>query len=224
MFAWGDKGLHYFMGEGSDARIVSSTFLDAPMAERVAARARTVHEKAGLLSGYALGKVPRRSPARRMTCSPTSPRWCRRRKSGCATSGSPPASPNSARTSTAAWKGENVTSGLKPHPRRCGHHGSPAMRSTTHSATPARPTPRTCSYAWGGRRLTTSLRPPRFSSPSKRAGDLQQVAVRGGLPEQYATTVDLGAGCGLRQGEIFGLAVDEVDFDGECCTSHGRSS
>lgn len=27
-------------------------------------------------------------------------------------------------------------------------------------------------------------------------------------PEQYATTVDLGAGCGLRQGEIFELAVD----------------
>jgi integrase len=26
--------------------------------------------------------------------------------------------------------------------------------------------------------------------------------------------VDLGAGCGLRQGEIFGLAVDEVDFLG----------
>ncbi|WP_319064586.1 tyrosine-type recombinase/integrase [Streptomyces europaeiscabiei] len=26
--------------------------------------------------------------------------------------------------------------------------------------------------------------------------------------------MDLGAGCGLRQGEIFGLAVDEVDFDG----------
>ncbi|WP_326760999.1 site-specific integrase [Streptomyces phaeochromogenes] len=40
------------------------------------------------------------------------------------------------------------------------------------------------------------------------------VAVRGRLPEQYATTVDLGAGCGLRQGEIFGLAVDEVDFIG----------
>ncbi|MFE7076552.1 tyrosine-type recombinase/integrase [Streptomyces sp. NPDC057620] len=40
------------------------------------------------------------------------------------------------------------------------------------------------------------------------------VAVRGGLPEQYATAVDLGSGCGLRQGEIFGLAVDEVDFAG----------
>ncbi|MFD9026546.1 tyrosine-type recombinase/integrase [Streptomyces parvulus] len=40
------------------------------------------------------------------------------------------------------------------------------------------------------------------------------LAVRNGLPEQYATTVDVGAGCGLRQGEIFGLAVDEVDFAG----------
>jgi S-DNA-T family DNA segregation ATPase FtsK/SpoIIIE len=57
MFAWGDKGLHYFVGEGSDARIVSSTFLDAPLAERVAARARTAREKAGLLSGYALGEA-----------------------------------------------------------------------------------------------------------------------------------------------------------------------
>ncbi|WP_030235639.1 cell division protein FtsK [Streptomyces sp. NRRL S-455] len=57
MFAWGDKGLHYFVGEGSDARIVSSTFVDAPGAEAIAARARTVREKAGLLSGYALGEA-----------------------------------------------------------------------------------------------------------------------------------------------------------------------
>ncbi|MFH9073225.1 tyrosine-type recombinase/integrase [Streptomyces alboflavus] len=39
-------------------------------------------------------------------------------------------------------------------------------------------------------------------------------AVRAGLPEQYATTVDAGSGSGLRQGEIFGLALDEVDFLG----------
>ncbi|MEW2316972.1 tyrosine-type recombinase/integrase [Streptomyces bauhiniae] len=39
-------------------------------------------------------------------------------------------------------------------------------------------------------------------------------ALRDGLPSQYATTVDVGAGCGLRQGEIFGLALDEVDFIG----------
>ncbi|MFG1856805.1 tyrosine-type recombinase/integrase [Actinomadura geliboluensis] len=38
------------------------------------------------------------------------------------------------------------------------------------------------------------------------------LAVREGIPEHYRATADLGAGCGLRQGEIFGLAVDEIDF------------
>ncbi|MCI3932149.1 tyrosine-type recombinase/integrase [Streptomyces sp. AN091965] len=37
-------------------------------------------------------------------------------------------------------------------------------------------------------------------------------AVRAALPEQYRAMADLGAGCGLRQGEIFGLPVDEVGF------------
>lgn len=32
------------------------------------------------------------------------------------------------------------------------------------------------------------------------------------LPERYAIMALLGAGCGLRQGEIFGLAEDDVDF------------
>lgn len=32
-------------------------------------------------------------------------------------------------------------------------------------------------------------------------------------PERYAIMMILGAGCGLRQGEISGLAVDDVDFD-----------
>ncbi|MFE0729635.1 cell division protein FtsK [Streptomyces antibioticus] len=58
MFAWGDKGIHYFVGEGSDARIVSGVFVDAPGAEAIAARARKTREKAGLLSGYALGEAP----------------------------------------------------------------------------------------------------------------------------------------------------------------------
>ncbi|MEU7201414.1 cell division protein FtsK [Streptomyces sp. NPDC045470] len=58
MFAWGDKGLHYFVGEGADARIVSAAFVDAPGADAIAARARTVREKAGRLSGYALGEAP----------------------------------------------------------------------------------------------------------------------------------------------------------------------
>ncbi|MGW6650825.1 integrase [Streptomyces sp. CB02130] len=37
-------------------------------------------------------------------------------------------------------------------------------------------------------------------------------AVQAALPEQYRAMVDLGAGCGLRQGEIFGLAEEEVRF------------
>ncbi|MDI3389636.1 site-specific integrase [Streptomyces sp. B-S-A8] len=42
----------------------------------------------------------------------------------------------------------------------------------------------------------------------------QVFAVRAALPGRYRTMVDLGAGCGLRQGEIFGLPVDETDFLG----------
>lgn len=36
-------------------------------------------------------------------------------------------------------------------------------------------------------------------------------AVRAGLPDRYQAMTDLGAGCGLRQGEIFGLATDALD-------------
>ncbi|MFE5210359.1 tyrosine-type recombinase/integrase [Streptomyces sp. NPDC056600] len=38
-------------------------------------------------------------------------------------------------------------------------------------------------------------------------------AVRAALPRQYQAALDLGAGCGLRQGEIFGLPEEEVRFD-----------
>ena len=37
-------------------------------------------------------------------------------------------------------------------------------------------------------------------------------AVREALPNRYAVLVDMCAGLGLRQGEAFGLAVDDVDF------------
>ncbi|MFI6617574.1 tyrosine-type recombinase/integrase [Streptomyces sp. NPDC050528] len=42
----------------------------------------------------------------------------------------------------------------------------------------------------------------------------QVVAVRAALPERYRAMVNLGAGCGLRQGEIIGLAEDALDSDG----------
>jgi integrase len=39
-------------------------------------------------------------------------------------------------------------------------------------------------------------------------------AVREALRERYRPVVDVGAGCGPRRGEIFGLAPDDFDFDG----------
>jgi integrase len=36
-------------------------------------------------------------------------------------------------------------------------------------------------------------------------------AIRGGLAARYRPMVDLGGGCGLRQGEIFGLAPEDLD-------------
>jgi integrase len=42
----------------------------------------------------------------------------------------------------------------------------------------------------------------------------QVFGVRAALPRRYQAAVDVGAGCGLRQGEIFGLAVEELDYEG----------
>ncbi|GAA3865692.1 cell division protein FtsK [Streptomyces lannensis] len=115
MFAWGDKGLHYFVGEGSDARIVSSTFVDAPGAEAIAARARTVREKARLLSGYALGEAPEAvtgpsynllADVAAVIAEKEERVWNERIAARLA----------ELRPDVyGGWKGENVTSALKPH-------------------------------------------------------------------------------------------------------------
>ncbi|WP_217197082.1 FtsK/SpoIIIE domain-containing protein [Streptomyces buecherae] len=63
MFAWADKGICYFVGEGEDARIVRSVYVDAPTAEVIALRARTLRQKLGLLTGHALGESPATAPA-----------------------------------------------------------------------------------------------------------------------------------------------------------------
>ncbi|MEU1460211.1 site-specific integrase [Streptomyces sp. NPDC005727] len=39
-------------------------------------------------------------------------------------------------------------------------------------------------------------------------------AVRAALEPRFRAAVDPGAGCGLRQGEIFGLSLDELDYEG----------
>ncbi|MFE3368383.1 tyrosine-type recombinase/integrase [Streptomyces sp. NPDC059173] len=57
-----------------------------------------------------------------------------------------------------------------------------------------------------------SVRPPKPSAGRVVPWSSDRVfAVRDGMPDRLSATVDVGAGCGLRQGEIFGLAVDDVD-------------
>jgi S-DNA-T family DNA segregation ATPase FtsK/SpoIIIE len=58
MFAWKDKGIGYLVGEGADARIVRTVYLDGPESETIAQRARAAREAAGLLTGHALGEHP----------------------------------------------------------------------------------------------------------------------------------------------------------------------
>lgn len=40
----------------------------------------------------------------------------------------------------------------------------------------------------------------------------QVAAVRDGLPEWFQAMADCGSGLGMRQGEVFGLAVEDIDF------------
>jgi integrase len=58
-----------------------------------------------------------------------------------------------------------------------------------------------------------SVRPP---APDRRRvvpwSAEQVAAVADALPDRYRALVAVGAGCGLRQGELFGLAVEDVDF------------
>ena len=60
---------------------------------------------------------------------------------------------------------------------------------------------------------STSVRAPKLAdrrmAPWLRS---RVLAVRDALPSEYRAMVDLAGGCGLRQGEVFGLAVDQVDF------------
>ncbi len=60
------------------------------------------------------------------------------------------------------------------------------------------------------------MRPPTIEPRRVVPWEAEQVfAVRAALPERYRAMVDVGAGCGLRQGEVIGLAEDALDFDGD---------
>ncbi|WP_458246809.1 hypothetical protein [Streptomyces sp. MAI_2237] len=43
---------------------------------------------------------------------------------------------------------------------------------------------------------------------------MQVFNVRAALEPRFRATVNPGAGCGLRQGEIFDLSVDELNYEG----------
>ncbi|GAA4200646.1 tyrosine-type recombinase/integrase [Actinocatenispora rupis] len=63
--------------------------------------------------------------------------------------------------------------------------------------------------------LAKSVKTPRPQAKQIVPWEFSRVrAVRSALDERYRLMVDIGAGCGLRQGEIFGLAVDDIDVDG----------
>ncbi|MFJ8185187.1 tyrosine-type recombinase/integrase [Streptomyces sp. NPDC096105] len=60
-----------------------------------------------------------------------------------------------------------------------------------------------------------SVRAPRLEPRKVKPWPAERVmAVRAALPENYRALVNVAAGCGLRQGEVFGLAVEDVDFLG----------
>jgi integrase len=57
------------------------------------------------------------------------------------------------------------------------------------------------------------VKPPKASQARVQPWTGDQVAdVREYLPARYKALADVGSGLGLRQGEVFGLAVDDVDF------------
>ncbi|MFI8179751.1 site-specific integrase [Actinacidiphila glaucinigra] len=59
---------------------------------------------------------------------------------------------------------------------------------------------------------STAVRAPRLDARRLVPWHRDRVhAVRGALPHHFRPMVDVAGGCGLRQGEIFGLAVDGVD-------------
>jgi len=58
MFTRSDRGICWMSGEGDDPVIAASAFVDAPGAEKVAARARQLREEYGNITGHALGQGP----------------------------------------------------------------------------------------------------------------------------------------------------------------------
>lgn len=61
-----------------------------------------------------------------------------------------------------------------------------------------------------------SVRPPVVDTKRVKPWTPERVfAVRAAMHERFRAIVDLGGGCGLRQGEILGVAADAIDFESD---------
>ncbi len=114
MFSFGDKGIHYFAGEGDAPRIVRSVYLDAPTSELIATRARKAREAAGTLAGYCVGQQPERQTASYdllgdiLAVVPAAEEKCWNERIAARLAELRP-------EVYGGWKAENVTTALKPH-------------------------------------------------------------------------------------------------------------
>ncbi|MFC4611151.1 cell division protein FtsK [Streptomyces maoxianensis] len=112
MFSRSDRGICWMAGEGDDPRIVASAFVDAPAAEKVAARARVLREAYGNVTGHALGQGPAESASMdilgdvlKVVTADEKAVWCERIAARL----------GELRPDVyGEWKGENVTAALKP--------------------------------------------------------------------------------------------------------------
>lgn len=65
-------------------------------------------------------------------------------------------------------------------------------------------------------RKQTTLNVPSKPPVKPRAWPKEQVlAVQAAMDERFRLCVDLGVGAGLRSSEVFGLSVDDIDFEGQ---------
>ena len=65
-------------------------------------------------------------------------------------------------------------------------------------------------------RSQKSVRPPARPAPKPRAWSKETVlAVQQAIDPRFRIAVDIGVGAGLRAGEVFGLAVEDIDEEGE---------
>ncbi|MER7291278.1 cell division protein FtsK, partial [Streptomyces lydicus] len=112
MFSRSDRGICWMAGEGDDPRIVASAFVDAVAAGTVVARARTLREEYGNVTGHAIGQAPEKSTGADILSDvlaviPATEKavWCERIAARLI---------ELRPEMYEGWKGENVTAALKP--------------------------------------------------------------------------------------------------------------